>query len=383
MAPEIVPPKHSYLKFLAVLALLAGLAGSAAAQSQQPAPAVVVAPATVQSVTNSVTFTGRLVATQQVAIRARVTGFVEKVNFTEGGKVTAGTVLYEIEDDVYEAALKNIEGQIVSAQAERDLAALERDRQKELVARQASPQRALDQAEAAVKQADGALITLEAEKRSAALNLSYTKITAPFDGLIGLTQFDIGALVGPDSGALVTLTRDDPIYAEFNVPTRVFQNLQADIDAGRLSPDATFSLTLANGTRYDKPGRLNFVDSQVSEGTDSILARAVFDNPDSKLRDGEFVVVEIQSTDETEILTVPAQAISRNLAGNFVMTVAADGTVAQQQVDTGPTVRGRVEIFGGLQPGDMVITEGLNKVRPGIKVNAATAETDPAETDEG
>lgn len=342
-----------------------------------------MAPAELQTLQDSVSFSGRLHAAQQVALRARVTGFIENVAFTEGSKVAAGTVLYDIEDDAYAAALKNIEGQIVSAQAERDLAELERDRQAELVARQASPQRALDQAEAALKQAEGALITLNAEKRSAELNLSYTKITAPFEGTVGLTNFDIGALVGPDSGALVTLTRDDPIYAEFNVPTRVLLNIQADIAAGKLSENASFALTLANGTRYEQPGKLNYVDSEVAEGTDTILVRAVFDNPGSKLRDGEFVVVQIQSTDDTQVLTIPAQAISRNLAGNFVMQVAEDGTVTQQIVDTGATVGGRVAIRAGLQPGDMVIIEGLNKVRPGIKVNAATAAVDPAETDEG
>ncbi|WP_172329245.1 efflux RND transporter periplasmic adaptor subunit [Mangrovicoccus sp. HB161399] len=368
---------------MASRAALAGLfvtlaAGIAPAQQQQrPAPAVVVAPATMQSRADEVSFTGRLVAAQVVDIRARATGFLKSVDFTEGKRVSVGDPLFHIEDDSYQAALQQIDGQIQSAQADRDLAALERDRQAELVKRQATPQRNLDQAEASLGKAEGQLVTLQAQKRDAELNLGYTVITAPFDGITGLSQFDIGALVGPDSGSLMTLTRSDPIYAEFSVPSRVLQDYREAVDRGTAPTEAVVSLTLANGSTPEDQGTVTYLDSRISEGTDTVLARARFDNPQGRLRDGEFVVVTLMSTEADQVLTVPAQAISRNLAGSFVMVVDQDGTVEQRSVQAGGTRQGVTEITGGLKEGEMVVTEGLNKVRPGIKVDAAPAAAAP------
>lgn len=371
------PKKSTIIRGL-ITGLALSLGSGALAQDQTPPPAVVVAPATMQSTHEQVTFTGRLVAAQQVAIRARATGFIQDVAFTEGTQIAEGDLLYQIEPDAYEAALKDVEGQLLSATAERDLADLERDRQAELVKRETSPQRNLDQAEAAVSKAEGTLITLDAQKRTAELNLSYTKITAPFAGRIGLTAFDVGALVGPDSGSLVTLTRTDKIYAEFQVPNRVLQNYLAAIAHGEASENAVVSLQLANGARFPTHGKVVFLDNEVSAGTDTILVRAVFDNPDARLRDGEFVVVVLEGADEEKVLTIPAQAISRNLAGTFVMTVSDDGTVTQKQIETGSSTQGATEVRSGLDEGELVITEGLNKVREGIKVDAATATADPA-----
>ncbi len=366
----------THLISLASRAALAGLflslAGPAPAQ-QQPAPAVVAAPAALQARNDAASFTGRLVAAQQVDIRARATGFLQSVDFTEGKRVAMGDPLFHIEDDSYQAALQQIEGQIQSARADRDLAQLERDRQAELVRRQATPQRNLDEAVAALAKAEGQLVTLEAQKREAELNLGYTVIDAPFDGIAGLAQYDIGALVSPESGTLVTLTRSDPIYAEFAVPTRVLQNYREAVDRGEAPTDAVVTLTLANGTTPEEHGTVTYLDSRIAEGTDTVLARARFGNPQGRLRDGEFVVVTLVSTETDQILTVPAQAVSRNLAGSFVMVVGQDGTVEQRAIQAGSTQQGVTEVTGGLAEGEMVITEGLNKVRPGIKVDAATA----------
>ena len=367
-----VPAKPAALAF--ALGLVTVSAALPAAAQQTPPPAVVVAPAAMTEKAEQASFTGRLVAAQQVDIRARATGFLESVAFTEGATVKAGDLLYTIEDDSYQAALSQIEGQIVSAKANRALAEIERDRQQELVRRQAAAQRVLDQAEAQIGQTEGALITLEAQRRQAELNLSYTRITAPFDGITGLTQYDVGALVGPDTGALVTLTRTDPIFAEFPVPTRVLQDYSEAVARGEAPAVATVRLRLSNGSVPDISGTVDFLDSRVSEGTDTVLARAHFTNPEGRMRAGEFVVVTLQAAQAETVLTVPAQAVSRNLAGSFVMVVGADGTAEQRQIQTGSTTQGRTEVTGGLKDGEMVITEGLNKVRPGVKVDAATAD---------
>ncbi|MBE3639315.1 efflux RND transporter periplasmic adaptor subunit [Mangrovicoccus algicola] len=364
----------------AALAAALALLGAAPAPAQEPpAPAVVVAPAEMQARAGEASFTGRLVAAQVVDIRARATGFLESVDFTEGQRVAKGDPLFHIEDDSYQAALNQIDGQIQSARAERDLARIERDRQAELVRRGAVPQSNLDQAEASLGNTEGALTTLQAQRQDAELTLSYTVVAAPFDGIAGLAQYDTGALVGPDAGTMVTLTGSDPIHAEFPVPLRVLQEYDAAVERGEAPTEAVVSLTLANGTQAPQQGRIDYLDSRVSEGTDTVLARAAFDNPDHKLRDGEFVTVTLMATTAQEILTVPAQAVSRNLAGSFVMVVGPDGTAEQRQIQTGSTRQGVTEVTGGLEAGEMVVTEGLNKVRPGIKVDAAPAAADPQE----
>lgn len=345
------------------------------AQAQQPPPSVTVAPAAVMDLRESVDLTGKVVAVQKVDIRARVSGFLEKVNFEDGQKVSAGTVLYQVEDGAYRAALQEIDGSIAAAEAQRDLAVLERDRAQRLISTNTVAQATLDTANAQLKKAEADILRLKGSKQNAELNLSYTKILAPFDGVVGLTSVDVGALVTPDSGALVTLTRLDPIYVEFPVATSLYFSYRERVEKGEMSAGANVSITLPNGTDYPEKGTIDFVASTVSQGTDTVTVRAEFPNPGGTLLDGTLVRVVLEQSDPQDVLAVPQQAVQRDQQGAFVMVVDANSKVELRRVDVSRSSRGQAVVAKGLKEGENVITEGVGKVRPGIVVDAVAATT--------
>lgn len=334
---------------------------------------MVVAPAKEEDLARSISLSGRLEADARVELRARVSGFLEEVAFDPGDVVEEGTVLYRIERGPYEAAVQEVQGALEAAQAVRDLALLERDRQAELVDRQASPQAVLYEAEAELGQAEGDLTRLQGTLVQAQLNVSYTEIIAPFAGRVGVSSQDVGALVGPETGMLVTLVQLDPIHAVAAINTAALRDFAEAVEAGEMSPDGAATLVLANGSTYGGTGNIDFVDSKVQQGTDSMTLRGRFDNPEGRLLDAELVRVVITQTTPQTALTVPQHSVQRDLQCAFAMVVDASGTVEQRRIEVGRIAGGLAVVQSQLAAGEMVITEGVNKVRPGITVDAAEA----------
>lgn len=355
------------------VALLASMGVPAFAQDA-PRPAVTFAPATEQQVSDTIVFNGRLEADQSIELIARVPGFLEEVDFNPGDDVEQGAVLFRIEPDQYRAAVRQAEGNLTAAQSTVDVARIDRDRQLQLVQRDAVPQATLDSAEAALGRAQGALVQGEAALDTARLDLSYTTITAPFAGRIGTRSVDPGALVSPEIGPLATLTKLDPIHVNFSVPTAEFRNAMQAIESGEISADDAVRIVLANGDEYATAGQLDFVDSVVNPGTDSVRLRATFANPEGSLLHEELVRVRLATSTTAPVLTVPISAIQRDLVGDFVMLVNERDEVEQRRVAVGHTSGNVAVISDGLAAGDRVITEGMNKVRAGIQVDAAEAE---------
>lgn len=375
------------MKFSGIVAAMALAASAGAALAQEnggaPLPAVTVAKVVKQTITDTVTFNGRLDADQSIQLVARVSGFLEEVRFEPGDKVAQGDVLFSIEDTQYIAAVQQAEGSRLAAEATVTDARIERDRQAELVRRQTAAQTALDSAEAALGRAQGALQQSQAALNIAKLNLDYTRVRAPFDGTIGERSVDPGALVAPQVGALATLTKLDPIHVNFPVPTAELRRTQQMIATGKLDINNAVRIVLANGEEYGAGGKLDFIGSFVNPGTDSVTLRATFDNPDGKLLHDELVRVHMAADTADEVLTVPLGGVQRDLIGSYVMVVDDQDVVSKRRVDVLHQTRGLAVIDKGLNEGERIVTEGINKVSEGGKVDAAEAAQSDSEAKDG
>jgi membrane fusion protein (multidrug efflux system) len=338
-------------------------------QAAAPPPAVTVVKVEAADVRPSSSFTGRVEARFKVDLRARVDGFLEKRLFTEGADVKEGDLLFVIEKGLYRAAVDQAKASVATAEASLKLADIEFDRQSELVQRSVAAQARLDDVRAKQGEARGNLLAQKAALDKAELNLSYTDIHAPIAGRIGRANISVGNFVGPNSGALASIVSQDPIYVTFPVTQREILRIRSEQGPGAPAK-YVIHVQLADGNRYAHPGRLNFVDVTVSQGTDTVLVRAEFPNPDRLLVDGQLVNVIAELDRGEKVLQVPQQALQADQSGTFVLVVDKDNKVQVRRVEIGPSAGINATVRKGLSAGDLVITEGVQKVRPGQVVQA-------------
>ncbi len=352
------------MSILAVAVFLAGCQEEAAPPAQQkPTVGVVTLQAEPFAVTTDLP--GRTRAYRIAEVRPQVNGIIQKRLFTEGSEVKAGQQLYQIDAAVYEATLKSTQASLASSKS---LA----DRYAELVKDQAVSKQAYDEARAASLQA-------EAELERARIDLRYTKVLAPISGRIGRSAVTEGALVSNGQAQeLATIQQLDPIYVDVTQPARDLLALRRDLADGRLQKAgenaAKVTLKLEDGSDYGHEGKLEFSEVTVDPGTGSVTLRAVFPNPDKVLLPGMFVHAQLVAGLKSEAILVPQQGVTRNTKGEpTAMVVNAENKVELRPIKTERAVGNRWLVGEGLQPGDRVITEGLQFIQPGVEVDVAPA----------
>lgn len=378
------------------LAALISIIGFGAALAQQPdensAPIVGTAAVRLAPVTTQGQFVGSVVAAQQVALTARVEGFLDEVNFTEGSFVQADSVAFVIEKDTYQAAVDGAQAQLQSAvaaeagaEANLKLQDLTLVRQKELVKSNSVPQSAVDQAQATrdsaaaqVDQAKAQITLMQSQLQTAQLNLSYTDIKTPIAGRIGKAIITEGNLVSPQSGTLATVVQTDPIRVVFSISDREYLDVVKILkpDNSSLAADAAAyqpRLKLPDGTEYDQPGKIAFLDNTIDPSTGTIAVYAEFPNPQLKLVPGQFVEVTVQAGESVELPVVPASAILQDQQGAYVFGLGEGNRAEIRRVTLGQRVGTDWAVTAGLAQGEIVIVSGIQKVQAGVAVTPQPA----------
>ena len=384
------PGKWLPVSALATSMLLLAGCSDEKPQHQMPPPAVSVFSVIDREVGDYYEYVGRSEAINSVDIQARIEGFLVKRNFIEGGIVDKGQLLYEIDRAPFEASLKGARAQLASSEASLVNARKNLERGQDLIKRGAISQSDYDNQVSTEAQAAASVESAKANLETAQLNLGYTRIYAPFKGEIGKSKYSVGNLINPSSGTLATLTSMDPIYVTFQVDERqlishLTKNPNARSTASQVPVESaleekgafTLSLKLPNGQEYDQPGTFSFADTQVNETMGTLTLRATFPNPRGIILPGLYVTVQAESTAKMQLPLIPQASVQQDQGGHFVLVIKPDNTVETRQVELGRRINAMWVVKSGLKPGEHIIVQGLQKVRPGSKVNPTLVEVNP------
>ena len=363
------------------LALSSALLMLACGKGEQPAagggapqiPPAEVAVMTIGQSQNAVTqdLPARLAAYRTAEVRARVEGILDARSFTEGGQVKAGQSLFQIDPRSLEADFASAKAALARSQAAALIARQTATRYRQLVAEQGVSRQELDQAEASLMQSEADVAANKAALTRAELNLSYSKVLAPISGRIGRAYVTEGALVGKNEATLLaTIEQTDPIHANFTQSSSDLLRLKQQIKAGKLksAQGVPVQLILADGSLYPLEGKLRFAEQTVDADTGTVTMQAEFHNPDGLLLPGMFATVRLAQGMLDKTVKVPQRAVMQSQQGASVYVVDAEGKVTPRPVTTGEFSGANWIITSGLQVGEQVIVEGLQKAKPGATV---------------
>lgn len=339
-----------------------------------------------QNVPLSFEFSARAQGSKETEVRARVGGILLKRNYVEGSAVKEGDVLFEIDPDQYQVALDRAVANMAQVEANLKNAETDWQRKDKLAKDRIVSEKALDEARAALDSYKAAYLQAKAEVNAAQLNLDYTKVTAPISGITSMETQSEGSLITAN-GELTTITQLDPIYVIFSASENEILSLTNMVDRGLIKNPYNKSeifarVQFSDGTTYNQDGKINFINPSIDETTGTIKLRAVFPNPEQRLRPGQFLRLVMEGLTRINALLVPQEAVMQSGAGSYVYRVNDEGKVESVQIRTGLIAPdGSWIIDEGLNPGDVIVTGGLMKIRPGMAVQPKFADAPEAAGD--
>jgi membrane fusion protein (multidrug efflux system) len=376
------------------LALLLSVASVAHAQMPSGPPSVGVVRAEQTAVTETSEFVGRVQAIDRVALTARVTAFLDQRLFKEGTEVNQGDLLYRLERAPFEAAVQQHEAAVADTSARLLNANIQLQRAQSLLSTPAGQRSNVDDAIANQRSLAAQVQSAQAQLRAAQINLDYTEIHAPVAGKISRTSITVGNVVSPGSGPLASIVSQDPMYVLFPVASRSLTELQKRYADKGGTNAVVVRLRLPDGSLYDQDGKIDYVEPTVSATTDTILLRARIANPprvqsdagqpvERALVDGAFVTVRVEGIQPVMALGIPRKAVLSDQQGDFVYVVGAGNKVEQRRIQLGQSTPTTAVVAGGLREGEMVVSDGIQRVRPGIEVSPGPASPPPAAQSSG
>ncbi len=377
------------MKHLLLLLIFVTLPLGAAAQPAPGGPpAVGVVRAERQQITQTDEFIGRIQSIGRVALVARVTAFLEKRLFVEGSEVKQGDLLYQLEQPPFQAQVDANKANVAQLEAQHRNAQLALERAQYLLKTPAGQQSTYDAALAQERSLAAQIEGAKAQLETAEINLGYTEIRAPIDGRISATVVTVGNVVSPTSGTLANLVSQDPMYVIFPISQRTGLDLRERYAKIGGFSAVVIKLRLPNGEMYGQAGKLDYVSPTVAENTDTITLRGVVPNPVApgmkagqpgarELTDGEFVTVLLEGVQPILVLAIPRAAVLSDQQGDYVYVVDAQNKAQIRRIQLGQSTPSTAVVTNGLTEGELVISEGLQRVRPDQPVSPGPASPPP------
>ncbi|SEN51600.1 RND family efflux transporter, MFP subunit [Methylobacterium sp. UNC300MFChir4.1] len=385
------PMRSRLPSLLTVLSgLIAGLAAgplATPARAQAPGgppPKVTVAKPVVRQIVEQDQYTGRFDAIEYVEVRARVTGYLEKINFVDGQTVKKGDVLFVIDRRPYKAALEQAQAALASAKARQSFSQTDLERAQTLSRSGNISEQVTDQRRQASQTAQADVDSAQAALNNAQLNYDFSEVKAPINGRISRRLVTEGNIVSADQTMLTTIVSLDPIYFSYTVDEKSFLKYQNSLGIGmgqtQQGKGVPILIALSGEAKPTRKGTLDFVDNRVDNATGTILLRATVPNPDLFIKPGLFGIVSMPATKPFQGILLPDDAVAANQDKRIVYIVGPENVIQQKDVVLGPKVDGYRVIQSGLKGDETVVVNGLSRVRPGAKVTPETIELPPSKT---